>query len=464
MKKIHGDSKKLYLRGWFRFLKSLKRKNKYYYPQIGVSQSDKKLKIKNPILDFIKSISLVHGDNIGLRGFDGVLKVPRKFTFFEQPEIALQFIYRAMRLVKESSYKAVTLSYENASDFCLGAECLLSLALSEASKSNSNIENGKVLINGVYPVDPYHLEIIRDAGLVRLLNEAEDTEVEDSSNKDGLHQKQIIFINDSIGKENSSAYADDSKNKAAEEFTKYINKCINPYSLELLPDAEEKLKSCMGELLDNAERHCGLTQRPRWYVRGFVNHSHSHPVCEVSIFNFGNTITETFHKLPLNHYSYNNHILPYVDRHRKCKGMFKDGLITIAALQERVSCKNEDVNDSNGTGTMELLDVFQGMHDHLRRIQGEDVIEPVMSLITGSTHIKFDGKFRIIKKSLKQGDRVRSVYPFNAVGLENPPDRAYLSEMHKVKFPGVMVNIKFPLPSVELEQQPAQQFRNEAEE
>lgn len=464
MKKKHSNGRALFSRGWLRFLKSLKRENRYYYPQVGVKQSNKKLKIKNPILGYIDSISLSRGDNIGLRWFDGILKVPKKFTFFDQPEVALQFIYRAMRLVKESSFKTVTLSYKNASDFCLGAECLLSLALNEASKSNPNNDSGKVLINGVYPDDPYHLEIIRDAGLVRLLNEEEDTEVEDSSNKDDQHQQPLIFINDSIGKENSSAFADDSKNKAAEEFTKYINKCINPYSLELLPEAEEKLKSCVGEMLDNAERHCGLTQRPRWYVRGFVNHSHSHPVCEVSIFNFGNTITETFHKLPFNHYSYNNHILPYVAKHKKCKGMFKDGLITIAALQERVSCKNEKISDSNGTGTMELLDVFQGMHDHLRLIQGEGAFEPVMSLITGSTHIKFDGKLRIIKKSLKQGDRVRPVYPFNAVGLENPPDRAYLNEMHNVKFPGVMINIKFPLPSVELGQQLVEQSRNEADE
>ncbi|MGT3162481.1 hypothetical protein [Yersinia enterocolitica] len=450
MKKIPDNTRKQFLRGWFRHLKAVRRKNRFYFPPLYINKGEKKLKINNPIMDFIDGISSAHGDNIGMRNFDGNLLVPKKFTFFEQPEIALNFIYRAMRLVRESKYRVVNLNYSRTTDFCLGAECLLSIALTEARKSNINFEKGNVSINGIYPPKSQHLEIIRDVGVVRDLSEAEDTKIQDFSNKETA-QKQIIFINDSIGKESSSAFADDSKNKASELFTKYINDCLNPYCLELLPEAETKLKSCMGELLDNAERHCGLTQRPRWYVRGYVNHSHSHPVCEVAVFNFGKTIPETFQNLSNDHYSYNNHVLPYVNKHKKSKGMFKEGLVTIAALQERVSCMNASNKDSNGTGTMELLDVFQGMHDHLRRIQGEDVIMPVMSLITGGTHIRFDGKFRIIKKKLKQGDKTRQVYPFNAIGLENAPDRAYLSEMQQVKFPGVMVNIRFPLPSVRMD-------------
>ena len=263
MRKEYGDTKLKFKRGWLRHLNFILRKNKTYYPKVYNKNTTRKIKIKNPTLDFIDSISLSHGDNIGMRSFLGHLRVPRKFTLFEQPEIALSFIYRAMRLVKESKYKTVTLDYSDSLDYCLGAECLLSIALTEARKSNENIEKGNVLINGVYPRNTQHLEIIRYVGLVKDLHDAEDTEIEDSSEKTPPLE-QIVFINDSIGKENSSAYADDSKNKASELFTKYINDCLNPYDLELLPDPEAKLKSCMGELLDNAERHCGLPQRPRW--------------------------------------------------------------------------------------------------------------------------------------------------------------------------------------------------------
>lgn len=460
MKKIKTDSRKTFLLGLARHLNSVSRKHKYYYPPIGRTIANPNPKITNPILKFFDSISLLRGDNIGMRGFNGHIRVPKKFTLFEQPEIALKFIYRAMRLVRESSERTVTLDYSETKDYCLGAECLLGIALKEARKSNGNFDKGNILINGIYPPNEQHLEIIRDVGIVRDLNEAEDTQIEDTT-AESTSEHQIVFISDSIGKENSSAYADDQKNKASEAFTKYINDCLNPYYLELLPDAEDKLQSCMGELLDNAERHCGLTQRARWYVRGYVNHSHSHPVCEVSVFNFGDTIPETFHSLPFGHFSYNEHILPYVNRHRKVRGMFREGLVTIAALQERVSCKNELSKDSNGTGTMELLDVFQGMHDHLVRIQEQDVIKPVMSLITGSTHIQFDGKFRIITKALREGNTTRQIYPFNAVGLENAPERAYLSQMQEVKFPGVMINIKFPLPSVKMSIQAREQQNHE---
>lgn len=47
--------------------------------------------------------------------------------------------------------------------------------------------------------------------------------------------------------------------------------------------------------------------------------------------------------------------------------MFKEGLTTVAALQGRVSCKNEKETDSSGTGTIELLKLFQDMHDNLKK-------------------------------------------------------------------------------------------------
>ena len=44
-----------------------------------------------------------------------------------------------------------------------------------------------------------------------------------------------------------------------------------------------------------------------------------------------------------------------MEKHINKKGMFREGLITVAALQGRVSCKNETETDSSGTGTIELL-------------------------------------------------------------------------------------------------------------
>lgn len=458
MKKKYSHGRESFLRGWKKHLLELSRKHKTYLPTPKAPTRMKGLEkkmIANPVINFIEKISLKHGDDVGFNKFDGTIFVPKVFSFFEQPEVALSFIYRATRLISESRKSNVTLNYSRSNKFCLGAECLLSLALSEARKINPNFE-GNVLINGIYPRNEQHLEIIRDVGIVREIHEENDVQIEDSSNKkDDI--KQLIFYKDSIGKENPTAFADDTKNLASEQFTNYINQCLDHYGLELIEDAAERLISCMGELLDNAERHCGLSQRPRWHVRGYVNHDHSQPVCDVAVFNFGKSIPESFNSLPTDHYSFKNHIEPYVRKHQKTKGLNRDALITIAALQERVSSHNVEKKHSNGTGTVELLEVFQGMHDHLRQIQGEDILKPVMSLITGTTHIRFDGKFRLIPLSLKDGNATRLTYPFNAVGLEEPPERTYINVMKNVKFPGVMINIRFPLPNNKVESAPSEE-------
>ncbi|HHS9801561.1 TPA: hypothetical protein ACTW4J_004373, partial [Klebsiella quasipneumoniae subsp. similipneumoniae] len=164
------------------------------------------------------------------------------------------------------------------------------------------------------------------------------------------------------------------------------------------------------------------------------------------IINFGNTIAETFEGLPETHFSFNEQVKPYVKKHINKRGMFREGLVTVAALQGRVSCKNITDSDSSGTGTIELLKFFQDMHDNLRRIRGSSIEEPKMSLISGKTHISFDGRYRLICKIDEEDDESETYsYPFNNDSLATEPDRAYLKEMTNAYFPGVMVNIRFPL-------------------
>ncbi|WNP29091.1 hypothetical protein RN616_11145 [Morganella morganii] len=449
MKKNKANGREVYIRSYRKFILSLRRKSKKYFPVINTSEKYKKIKSPKSILKFVNSFCLLNKCKVDVNNFDGTLNIPKDFSFFYEPAKALTFIHKATKIMSEGKIKEMTLFYNRVREYCLGAECLLSMALTEARKINPYSDKRGVLINGIYPVNEQHLEIVRDIGIVSEIERDEFTEVTDNSDKGGKG-KQIIFIKDSIEWENASVYANDTKNKTSEEFVKYINNCLMPYNLVLNSSAEDKLKSCMAELLDNAERHSGLSQKPLWYVRGYVNHMHEFPTCEMAIFNFGNTIPETFNYLNDSHFSFREQIQPYVNRHKKVRKMFKNGLVTVAALQERVSCKNKSASDSNGTGTMELLDLFQILHDSLRKLRDVEM-KPVMSLVTGNTHIKFDGKFRIIKKKLRNGDGRKQYYPLNNTGLENPPDRNYIHNMGDVRFPGVMINIRFPLPSEVME-------------
>lgn len=442
--KSHEDNRKIFLRAWKRYIYSISRikkgrkQNNSTKPVI----KDDISAISNPVVTFIEQFSRKKGLVKRFFNKENII-VPKKFNFYDNPEESLIFIHSACKAICRGSRDSYTFDYNTSKYNCLGAEYLLALAVSEARQSNFII-NKKVVVNGIYPKKESHREVIKALGIVKELDESSPGEVKDYTANTN-NPKQRVFKIDSIGKENASAYAQDRKNKTAEDFSEYINECLSDHDLELKEHAAKYLKSCMGELLDNAERHCGLSQRPRWYVRGYVNNNLTSPVCELAIINFGNTISETFENLPVDHFSNNIQVKPYVSKHLNKRGMFKDGLITIAALQGRVSCKNVTDEDSSGTGTIELLKFFQDMHDNLRELRGSSIDKPKMSLITGNTHLSFDGKYPLICKIDTDDESETFTYPFNHIGLATEPDRAYLREMKDAFFPGVMVNIRFPL-------------------
>ncbi|HCI4342488.1 MULTISPECIES: hypothetical protein [Enterobacteriaceae] len=448
MKKNSVNGRVFFLRAWNRHLYSISReqniarKRKTGHKKIVIS-NDAGF-ISNPIVNFIDKIVPMKKGISGKIISKNKIIVPRKLSFYENPEESLIFIHSASKFISRGTNKSVTIDYTSAQYKCLGAEYLLGLAVTEARQSNVNFSD-KVIINGTYPKKEAHREIIKCMGIVKEMDEASPGTILDyTTRKD--NPKQRVFKFDSIGKEEASAFAQDRKNHTAEKFAQYIDECLNDHDLQLKENASKYLTSCMGELLDNAERHCGLSQRPRWFVRGYVNNNAHSPVCELTIINFGNTIAETFEGLPETHFSFNEQVKPYVKKHINKRGMFREGLVTVAALQGRVSCKNITDSDSSGTGTIELLKFFQDMHDNLRRIRGSSIEEPKMSLISGKTHISFDGRYRLICKIDEEDDESETYsYPFNNDSLATEPDRAYLKEMTNAYFPGVMVNIRFPL-------------------
>lgn len=329
MKKINkSDSKANFLRGWKRFISSVERK-KRKKPKSGgngnLRFSNEAMPIENQVVTFIERISTLkeYSSSI-LKVNEDKITIPKYFDLYDNPEKSLLFISAATKLIARGKRSSYLFNYKKNKTHCLGLECLLGVALTAARRNSINFNDTMIQINGVYPKDEQYLEIIRDIGLVKEINNSTPGNVLDATQASKkINPKQRIFSADSIGKESASAFAHDAKNKTAEDFTKYINNCLNDHNLKLVSDAENHLTSCMGELLDNAERHCGLEQRPRWYLRGFVNNNVKNPICELAVFNFGKTIDETFNDLPKDHFSLTQQVIPYINRHINKRGMFK---------------------------------------------------------------------------------------------------------------------------------------------
>ena len=64
-----------------------------------------------------------------------------------------------------------------------------------------------------------------------------------------------------------------------------------------------------------------------------------------------------------------------------------------------------------------------------------------MAMLSGDTHILFDGTYRMGPDSTG-----RDVLAFNqSNSLAEPPDSNYVRHLQGVRFPGTVVSIRFPL-------------------
>ena len=65
---------------------------------------------------------------------DGFIAVPKKFSLYDKPEEALTFIHKVTTLISKGD-KNRCFRLLKTTEYCLGAECLLGLAVREARKT-----------------------------------------------------------------------------------------------------------------------------------------------------------------------------------------------------------------------------------------------------------------------------------------------------------------------------------------
>lgn len=377
--------------------------------------------------------------------------LPKTFSVLDDPEQALKTIHQITSALSSRRCRTVNLNYEKCRSYSLGSEALLGI-LGRVIRHQKRAVGRPVTINGIYPSESNHTEIVRDIGIVKEIDaDKEHRELADTG-------KQLIFIREKTSASKGSAFAQDDKNRVSENFVDYINQCLlKSINRKLTNNACRTLASCVSELLDNAERHAMNKQQGKWYIRAHVNFSHEHPSCEIVIFNFGKTIAATYDGLTSDHFSYSKQVKPYVERHLGKNGLTKEALITVASLQGRVSCRNTDERRTCGTGTVELLNFFQELYDDIclsDRLNNQH-LKPLMTLMSGNVWIKFDGTYRLSFEPNNKDDDCnvegdfleKAVYPLNdkIEGLAEPPDTDFVQTLESGFFPGVMINIRFPL-------------------
>lgn len=306
----------------------------------------------------------------------------------------------------------------------LGAEGVLSALATDPSV------HGRVTMAGNYPKDPLAERIVRAVGLPQNL---------------GLQVEPLpeffIFGLRSGTKRKPDPYRSSAKEIRSSELTHYVDTCLRRYGSSLPRGQKRYLLDMVGETIGNAEEH---SVRGEWWVSAYLHQEPDDTVgdCHLTIFNFGPTLADTLRRLPVTSLlrkSIEKRVIDHRGRSFfRAKRWEADDLWTLYAIQGGVSRKNDgrDEVGDHGQGTADLIEFFQ----KLGRAQGR---KPNMCVLSGSTHLLFDGQYQMERKETEEGQwRIIAFNDSNDLG--KPPSEKHVRHLSR-SFPGTLISMRFYL-------------------
>ncbi|WP_095497201.1 hypothetical protein [Paraferrimonas haliotis] len=356
------------------------------------------------------------------------IKQPPSFCLLKKPEQTLRQISKIYKSLTSSRTYRVNFIHTKTKEFCIGAELLLGIAVHEAKSGKKGLKGD--FARGTLPKSDSYCEVLKGIGVIKQLDARADHLTQ-------RPEKIHVFNRKKRGAEAASTSSSDSKSKTADDFKNHINHALRDHQLILTESTQHKIKGLIGEILDNAEEHAGKNTS-NWNIAAYLNNNDSSKVLEISMLNFGNSISQNMESA--SEFTKTT-ISPYIERNAHLFN--RTTLQTIAAMQGAISSANNSKSDTRGNGTLKLIEVFENIFDEYQQLRkGKSCCE--MNLISGSTVLRFDGSAK--HKKIESEDGSETVYiPFNNRGINYPPESKYIQEMKTTYFPGVIINLRLPL-------------------
>lgn len=365
-------------------------------------------------------------------------KAPEVFDIFLDPEPVLKSLGKLHSVLSDKRVKKVFFSQRRVRKTSLGSEFLLGKLATEMQQYRHEIDS-PIDYEGQLPKDKSACEITKHIGIISDAVGPKDKSTKFSVTNGSVH----VFKVDNRLSEAASVSSDDKKTHTANECVAHLKECLKEQHLSLMDTAEQKIKFCIGEILDNANEHCNRTA-PIWFVRSFLNTSSRRSrFFELMVLNLGDTIAETFEALPEASKA-KKLAMKYVNKHFGKDS--KQNLLTVSALQGNTSSK-KDTDPTRGQGTVNLIETFENIYHSYVELRGTKDSSSVaqMNLISGSTVVKFDGTYHSCAEVNEKGEESVTIAFNKKRSLDLPPDPKFVYSMKGVFFPGLMINIRIPL-------------------
>ena len=344
-----------------------------------------------------------------------VLRFPKVFSFIENPEGTIAALNQLARYARDERVGKIRLLQRHCSTIDHCAEAVASLLVRDA------YDQHRKEFAGQPPRDPLLRRMAYAVGV--------------PSELFGLPEPpDIIKFPVTHGRREISDTTTTAET-TTRELVEYIDRCLATLGYGLARTARTKYTNLVAEVINNAETHSGELD---WWVAAYYEQAPDgrRGECHITIFNLGKSLSDTLQSLE-DGSLLKGMILSRVKSHRPhfSKSWQEDDLWTLFAIQRRVSRQNNGTDEVGhyGQGTADLIEAFHILAD-------TQITTPKMCVVSGSTHILFDGTYRTA-----QNARSRSRIAFNAINsLADPPDSRYVHHM-SVRFPGTLVSLRFSL-------------------
>jgi hypothetical protein len=393
------------------------------------------LDVRKFLFDEFCKIAKVKPKPIKVKGSRGLTaELTEDFSLLTNPENTLKFLSDIVNYSKNKKIRKLTIDHSAIPKHDLSAEVLLGqgvLSLRTLKRQKkTNIE-----IVGIYPKNPDLAPMLDAIGIVEQIKAASH------ASNISTEKKVRIFKSICTKFEDVTVFSSDKKTQATVKFLEYMDDCLKTINKKMTEEAGTELTAIIGELIGNAEDHAEISER-HWQFYGYMDRNSKGEIYQqISIFNFGKSIAQTF-KDKMNVPLIYDRIIGYTNLHSD-KVSYEE-LLTVMAFQENVSSKL-DQNPTRGQGFTDLLLFFESITQECTE-NDEKHIE--MSVVSGDVYAYFDGKYTPTQDQTTN----RHLMYFNENNnFMEPPDPNYISKMKSVNFPGTIVTLRYHLKESDIE-------------
>ncbi len=333
------------------------------------------------------------------------INIPEKFCFFRDPVGTTKFFRDLRKELNKGEPRNIFISHENTKEIGLAASYLFDRLIKELKNRWQKYRisiNFSGRISELKKVNNFLLSF----GLLKELNIGAD---KFSANKvDFDYGDKYLTL-----KKEGSKFALADKSKASTALVDYFDNCLKHNGFEIDYSAKMNLIDRIGEIIGNAEEHCG-NEEGKWFTLGCYDKDEHN--CSFAIINYGNTIYENLSDEASTAAEVIEKVKKVIDKQKptweKVKGIIfqpkdEEPIWTVMALQDGISSKRtiSGPGSTRGQGIMDVLSFVE-------LVKSPKKIAEIF-LLSGHAEIIIDYKYPIVTKLVGPTKEPRRIIAFN---------------------------------------------------